>query len=78
MKDEEPMSPRAQAVIAKLARQKQMPMARSARDSFSRLLETITTAPQDRPDAPAKGSTPQIITEADFARVIAERNAARP
>jgi hypothetical protein len=74
------MFPESQAVIDELVRQmpKMPEPIYPANDRFSKLLGLTTTAPQDRPEAPAKGSTPQIITEADFARVIAERNAARP
>jgi hypothetical protein len=48
-----------------------MPSARSVGGRFEQMLREIETAPQDRPELP--GPTRQVITEADFARVAAER-----
>jgi hypothetical protein len=70
--DEVISDPQAQRAIQGLAASlPKMPKAAPGNSQFARQLREIETAPQDRPELP--GPTRQVITEADFARVAAER-----
>jgi hypothetical protein len=61
-------NPKIAKTVARLAQRKAMPDAKWEPNSFSKLLQAITTAPQDRPETP--GPTPQIITQEDIDREV--------
>lgn len=60
------------AAVEAFASMPKMPTARPINDSFERSLREVLTAPKDRPEIP---KTPQIITQEDIDKAVAELHA---
>jgi hypothetical protein len=65
--------PKLERAIAEAAEIMKLPPARQIDTRFSKTLEAVLTAPQDRDPLPAP--TPQVVTQADIERAVAELHA---